>query len=184
MPGEAVRRELAQDTERAFRQHVLPALSQAIDRPGEVRAAIDAIRDLCDALELLVGDGDDAEAPVEAAGGSPAPTALSGRPQSAAEPAAGSVLGRNQRSRLREIAMLEALAGEHRAFTLEELSSVLSAQGFSDTSSAIVSQLHRLKKLEIITQPFNGVYEITEAGLSHVRRLKASFAALRRPNGR
>ena len=53
----------------------------------------------------------------------------------------------------------------------------LAGRGFRDTSSAVVSQLHRLKKLELIRQPAGstGMYEITNAGLGHARNLRSSF---------
>jgi DNA-binding PadR family transcriptional regulator len=54
----------------------------------------------------------------------------------------------------------------------------LEERGFSDGSAAIVSQLHRMKKLGIIEQPANGMYEVTQDGLGHLRKLKASFGAL------
>ena len=87
-------------------------------------------------------------------------------------------VGRNQRSRLRELAMLEALAREARPYALQQITAAIDARGFSDTSGAIVSQLHRLKKLGIIDQPANGMYVITDQGLGHLRRLRTSFGGL------
>jgi len=86
-------------------------------------------------------------------------------------------IGRNQRSRVRELVLLETLGREAKAFSLQQLLGALSLRGFQDTPSAVVSQLHRLKKLELIRQPVGGtgMYEITNAGLGHVRTLRSSF---------
>lgn len=86
-------------------------------------------------------------------------------------------IGRNQRSRVRELVLLEALGREAKAYSLQQLLGALSQRGFKDTPSAVVSQLHRLKKLELIRQPVGstGMYEITNAGLGHVRTLRSSF---------
>jgi len=74
--------------------------------------------------------------------------------------------------------MLEALAREARPFALQQVVAALDQRGVTDTSGAIVAQLHRLKKLGIIDQPANGMYEITDEGLGHLRRLRSSFGAL------
>jgi hypothetical protein len=87
-------------------------------------------------------------------------------------------IGRNQRSRLRELQLLEAMARESRPYSLGQLLAALAQKGFQDTSGAVVSQLHRLKKLALINQPANGMYEITHEGLGHLRKLRSSFGAL------
>jgi hypothetical protein len=87
-------------------------------------------------------------------------------------------IGRNQRSRVRELVLLETLARESKAYSLQQLMGALGQRGFGDeTPSAVVSQLHRLKKLELIRQPAGstGMYEITNAGLGHARNLRSSF---------
>jgi hypothetical protein len=88
-------------------------------------------------------------------------------------------IGRNQRSRVRELVLLETLGRETKAYSLQQLLGALSQRGFRDTPSAVVSQLHRLKKLELIRQPAGstGMYEITNAGLGHARSLRSGFAA-------
>jgi hypothetical protein len=87
-------------------------------------------------------------------------------------------IGRNQRSRLRELVLLEAMARETRPYSLQQLLAALNQKSFADTSGAVVSQLHRLKKLGLINQPANGMYEITLDGLGHLRKLRSSFGAL------
>ena len=87
-------------------------------------------------------------------------------------------IGRNQRSRVREMVLLETLETEHHALPLQQLTKALKAASFDDTSSAIVSQLHRLKKVGVIDQPANGMYAITEAGLVHLRLLRKNFGPL------
>ena len=83
-----------------------------------------------------------------------------------------------------EILLLEALAKEARAFPLGQLMRALEERGFSDGSPAVISQLHRMKKLGVIDQPANGMYEITQDGLGHLRKLRSSFGALLRSDGR
>jgi hypothetical protein len=87
-------------------------------------------------------------------------------------------IGRNQRSRLRELVLLEVMAKDHRAYALQQLMTALAAKGFSDSNGAVVSQLHRLKRVGIVEQPGNGMYVITDAGLGHLRRLRSSFGGL------
>jgi hypothetical protein len=41
-----------------------------------------------------------------------------------------------------------------------------------------------MKKLGVIDQPANGMYEITQDGLGHLRKLRSSFGALLRNDGR
>lgn len=86
-------------------------------------------------------------------------------------------LGRNQRSRVRELVLLEVLGRDSKAVSLQQLMAALAQRGFHDTPSAVVSQLHRLKKLELIRQPAGstGMYEITNEGLGHGRNLRSSF---------
>lgn len=86
-------------------------------------------------------------------------------------------LGRNQRSRVRELVLLEVLGRDSKAVSLQQLMTALAQRGFNDTPSAVVSQLHRLKKLELIRQPAGstGMYEITNEGLGHGRNLRSSF---------
>ena len=96
-----------------------------------------------------------------------------------AEGSALDEIGRNRRSRVRGLVLLEALSREAKAYSLQQLMGALTQRGFQDTPSAVVSQLHRLKKLELIRQPANstGMYEITNAGLGHARNLRSSFGA-------
>jgi DNA-binding PadR family transcriptional regulator len=69
------------------------------------------------------------------------------------------------------------MARETRAYSLHQLLSALAQKGFSDSSGAVVSQLHRLKKLGLVNQPASGMYEITTDGLGHQRKLRSSFGA-------
>lgn len=86
-------------------------------------------------------------------------------------------LGRNQRSRVRELVLLDVLGRDSKAVSLQQLMSALAQRGFHDSPSAVVSQLHRLKKLDLIRQPAGstGMYEITTEGLGHGRNLRSSF---------
>ncbi len=87
-------------------------------------------------------------------------------------------IGRNQRSRLRELTLLDFLSRDSRAYSLQQVLSALQAKGFNDSSGAVVSQLHRLKKVGVIKQPADGMYEITTSGLSHLHNLRGSFGSL------
>lgn len=148
---------------------------------AERRRLLDEIRRRLDVVEQVIATADAATYPTPVF-----PTAYpdSLPPEiTAAEPEGdGSSLdeiGRNQRSRVRELVLLEALSRETKAYSLQQLMAALAQRGFQDTPSAVVSQLHRLKKLDLIRQPANstGMYEITNAGLGHARNLRSSFGA-------
>ncbi len=182
----------------AFQDTALgPMMSRSGTRPGDVRACVLALRERLDALDMLLGGQAPAPASVQeaqtsssASSGAPA---QSGRPHPAFQAALeagraeanaldGSTvdeIGRNARARLRELTLLEAMAQDTRAFTLPQLMAALAQRGFSEsTDAAVVSQLHRLKKNDVINQPANGMYEITDSGLAHLRKLRNSIGAL------
>lgn len=160
-----------------------PMFQRAPVMPADVRSLIADFRAKLDALDHVI----------ETAGAGPrayASGAATAR-ESAGLPAndlgaddagsdAGEIddIGRNQRSRVRELVLLDALARETRPYSLQQLLAALTQKGFSDSSGAVVSQLHRLKKLGLINQPASGMYEITLDGLGHQRKLRASFGAL------
>ncbi len=106
-------------------------------------------------------------------------SALETTPADDASAASDGGLGRNQRSRVRELVILEILARDAKAVSLQQILTGLERRGFEDSNAAVVSQLHRLKKLELVRQPAGstGMYEITTAGLGHARDLRASFGA-------
>lgn len=143
---------------------------------AERRRLLDEIRQRLDVVEQVFAT---AEAAYPSAGFAAPPFAV--ETASADVDTDGSALddiGRNQRSRVRELVILEALAQEAKPYALQQVMSALAQRGFrDDTSSAVVSQLHRLKKLELIRQPSGstGMYEITNAGLGHARNLRTSF---------
>lgn len=163
-----------------------PMFQRATTAPDDVIALMAEIREKLDALDTVIAAC--AGAGADGSGGSGG--SVGDRRAGAGWSGGGLVVpapdprdglddvGRNQRSRLRELAILEALAREARPFALQQLTSLLETRGFADTSGAIVSQLHRLKKLGIINQPVNGMYEITDEGLGHMRRVRSSFGAL------
>ena len=152
-----------------------PMFQRAPHAPGDVRQLIAEMRRKLDALDEVIvtaepGQRDGAPAPMAGT------LAVAAAPTSEADDADD--IGRNQRSRLRELVLLEALARESRPYALQQLMGALAQKSFADTSGAVVSQLHRLKKLGLINQPANGMYEITLDGLGHLRKLRASFGAL------
>lgn len=164
-----------------------PMLQRATLAPGDVRALIADFREKLDALDTVIAmcsdlDSAGPRASVAAAGAGSGPPGMNGRGPLASvgdEHRDGlDEVGRNQRSRLRELAMLEALSREARPYALQQITAALEARGFEDTSGAVVSQLHRLKKLGIIDQPANGMYAITDQGLGHLRRMRSSFGSL------
>jgi hypothetical protein len=163
----------------AFAREVFNPMVAMANVPAEDRRQLlDEIRKRLDLVEQVI-------ATTEAASSYQRPMAVAGAALEAAiaedtnEGSAFDEIGRNQRSRVRELALLEALGREAKAYSLQQLLGALSQRGFQDTPSAVVSQLHRLKKLELIRQPAGsaGMYEITNAGLGHARNLRSSFAA-------
>lgn len=166
---------------RIFAEDVLKAMVDRVgSSPAGIKQLVAEIRSKLDALETL--------ADAFPASGAPArPQSKIGSADSYA--ALGPVadegdgddfddIGRNQRSRLRELVLLEVMAKDHRAYALQQLMTALSAKGFADTNGAVVSQLHRLKRVGVVDQPGNGMYVITDAGLGHLRRLRSSFGGL------
>jgi hypothetical protein len=153
---------------------IMPLMGRVGTAPGEVKALIAAFRDRLDTLDSLLS-------PDEAA---PAghTTKLNGTAATTVAPPASEAdeIGRNQRSRVRELALLATLEAEHNALALQQIMRALTAAGFEDTSAAIVSQLHRLKKLGVIAQPANGMYALTPDGVLHVRELRRNFGHLAR----
>lgn len=158
---------------------VMPLLAASLHQPDDVKALIESFRERLEALDLLLHAP---QAPLagNATNGSRS-SAADGTP--ARQPHAqmrDDDIGRNQRSRVREMTMLDILAAEARPFSLPQLMRALEERGFTDGQAAIVSQLHRMKKVGLIEQPGNGMYEVRESGLAHLRKLKSSFGALMR----
>ena len=164
---------------RIFAEDVLKAM---VDRVGSSPAAIKQltaeIRTKLDALETLADafPGSGAK-PATKIGSADSYAALGPVPDEADGDDFDDI-GRNQRSRLRELVLLEVMAKDHRAYALQQLMTALAAKGFSDTNGAVVSQLHRLKRVGVVDQPGNGMYIITDSGLGHLRRLRSSFGGL------
>ena len=151
-----------------------PMFQRATLAPGDVHQLIGEFRQKLDALDLVISTcGEPARR-----GAPPLAAAAETLSPAITDKDAYDDFGRNQRSRVRELILLEALARETRAYTLQQLLAALEAKGFGDTSGAIVSQLHRLKKLGVINQPGSGLYEITDEGLSHLRKLRSSIGSL------
>ncbi len=173
----------------AFQSHVLgPMLQQASADPDSALTLIAHVRAKLDALEVVLGleAGGQGSAPTTAISASAAPRHPAfqavlemGRKDDQPIEGQGEEIGRNARARLRELTLLEALAERGRAYTLPQLMTALAMGGFADsTDAAVVSQLHRLKKNDVIHQPANGLYEITDGGLAHLRKLRNSVGAL------
>lgn len=170
---------------RIFSEDVLRAMVERVgSSPAAIKQLAAEIRTKLDALETLANSFPGAGAPNGAKSSTKIGTAES-------YAALGPVpderdddgsdyddIGRNQRSRLRELVLLEAMAKDNRAFALQQLMTALSAKGFNDTNGAVVSQLHRLKRVGVVDQPGNGMYVLTDAGLGHLRRLRSSFGGL------
>jgi len=158
-----------------------PMFQRAPLAPSDVRQLIAEFRRKLDLLDEVIataepGAGNGLAPASRARGPAPAP----GLDRGETEPEGDDFddIGRNQRSRLRELVLLEAMARETRPYSLHQLLTALTLKGFADTSGAVVSQLHRLKKLGLINQPANGMYEVTVDGLGHLRKLRSSFGAL------
>ncbi|HEX2843211.1 hypothetical protein [Hyphomicrobium sp.] len=147
---------------------------------SERRRLLEEIRNRLDVVEQVIATSEaGAYPPAQTGAAAQSPMA----PEHDAQDTDASALdeiGRNQKSRVRELVLLETLAREAKAYSLQQLMGALGQRGFGDeTPSAVVSQLHRLKKLELIRQPLGsaGMYEITNAGLGHARNLRSSFGA-------
>lgn len=155
-----------------------PMFQRAAQAPGDVRRLIAEFRDKLDVLDAAIATFDAPES--LGAGLSPVGVPANDEPSSRGRDDRDALddIGRNQRSRLRELTLLEAMARESRAYSLQQLISALEGKGFGDTPGAVVSQLHRLKKVGVINQPANGMYEITNDGLGHLRKLRSSFGGL------
>lgn len=158
-----------------FETHVqVPLMGRVGAAPAEVKGLIDTFRNRLAALEMLVPG----QVTHRAANGHA--NGFNGTdPVEAGAVVEADDIGRNQRSRVRELVLLEALEAEHHALSLPQLTRALTEAGFDDTSAAIVSQLHRLKKLGVITQPANGMYGLTQDGVLHVRELRRNFGHLK-----
>jgi hypothetical protein len=159
-----------------------PMFHRAPVAAGDVRQLIAEFRRKLDALDEVIATASPGVARGPASSGARAMASLTEAPSAGrgldGDGDDGEDIGRNQRSRLRELHLLEALARETRPFSLQQLLSALAQRGFADdTSGAVVSQLHRLKKVGAINQPANGMYQITGGGLGHLHKLRSSFGA-------
>lgn len=166
-----------------------PMYERANVAPNDVRRLISEIRHKLDALDIVVETilGHPMPAPSDQGRATQTVHQLNST-NGVASHAAPSIapdpadpyddIGRNQRSRLRELTLLDFLARETRPFSLQQVLGAIGEKGFEDTSGAVVSQLHRLKKLGVINQPAGGMYEITPQGLSHLHQLRSSFGSL------
>lgn len=164
---------------RIFRDDVLKAMmARAEASPAEIKSLVDKIQSRLDMFKTLIDDEELSIQPRTAS--SSEPVAAASRPSM--EMPLGEDLGRNQRSRLREIVVLSALEQEKRAYPLQQLMSVLRNRGFDDSKGAVVSHLHRLKALELVDMPSSGsgMYSITPQGLIHLQRLRTDFGHLLR----
>jgi len=169
-----------------------PMYERANDRPDDVLQLIAEFRHKLDALDIVVDTILGSRG--EFSGSHRALHAALKRPIDSDRSANGSLaslsqdlsettdpfndIGRNQRSRLRELTLLDFLSRDSRACSLQQVLSVLKTKGFEDGSGAVVSQLHRLKKVGVIHQPAGGMYEITNSGLAHLHKLRSSFGSL------
>ncbi len=143
---------------------------------SERRRLLEEIRKRLDVVEQVIATSEAGAFPAQ----SVAAAQSAAGAEDEADPSGLDEIGRNQKSRVRELVLLETLSREAKAYSLQQLMGALGQRGFGDeTPSAVVSQLHRLKKLDLIRQPHGstGMYEITNAGLGHARNLRSSFGA-------
>ncbi len=165
---------------------IQPMFLRASQNPDDVRQVVAFMREKLDQLDGLLAaipSSQPSQAQANHAHNAQAPTlhphsnghAMNGNDGSAD---AFDDIGRNQRSRLRELTLLEYISRENRPFSLQQILGALHSKGFDDSSGAVVSQLHRLKKTGAIDQPAGGMYSVTDDGLSHLRKLRSSFGPL------
>lgn len=163
---------------RVFADDILkPMVDRVGSSPAEIMQLTAEFRHKLEALDVLANSFPAAGRPAPANGTSAAhPPIAAPRHESDDD---YDDMGRNQRSRIRELVLLETLSQGNRPHTLQQLMNALARKGFSDDSSgAVVSHLHRLKKSEIVDQPGNGMYAITDSGLVHLHRLRSSLGGL------
>lgn len=160
---------------------IQPMFLRAAQNPDDVRKVVAFMREKLDQLDgLLAAIPSGQASPVQDASPSAPQPQSNGHLMNGADGAGDAFddIGRNQRSRLRELTLLEYIARENRPFSLQQILGALHAKGFDDSSGAVVSQLHRLKKTGAIDQPAGGMYAVTDDGLSHLRKLRSSFGPL------
>jgi hypothetical protein len=159
----------------AFETHVTPSLFAAgASGPGALRSAISRLRETLDRFEaVLPGAAGGATCAGEPANGHAASAADTGDELDS--------LGRNQKARLRELVLLEALADAARPVPIQHLMQALDKRGFDSGQAAVVSQLHRMKTLGTIEVAGSGMYAATPAGREHLHKLKTGLGALLRP---
>ena len=178
---------------REFRAGTVATLLDHInERPDQVRAFLAGAGEQLAALATLVGGADGSASAAALAGqngsqpGVEAHGAMSasGAATHAVARAAGlsgraaygiEQLGRNQRSRVREMLALEALAKAGGACTADELMVAVKDGGLVDTRDALNAQLHRIKKDGLVTQPDTGLYAITDKGRADATALRRIF---------
>lgn len=156
------------------REVFTPLVALSSTEPAEGKRILDEIRSRLDLVADVIATTSEA-----ASYAAPSALAKGAPPLEEADGAPLDEIGRNQRSRVRELLLLESLGRETKAYSLQQLMAALAMKGFQDSPSAVVSQLHRLKKLDLIRQPSGstGMYEITTAGLGHARSLRSSFGS-------
>ncbi len=160
---------------------IQPMFLRASQNPDDVRQVVAYMREKLDQLDgLLAAIPSGQPRAVQSTEPSSPNTSTNGHHYNGTDGAADAFddIGRNQRSRLRELTLLEYISRENRPFSLQQILGALHSKGFDDSSGAVVSQLHRLKKTGAIDQPAGGMYAVTDDGLSHLRKLRSSFGPL------
>lgn len=165
---------------RIFRDDVLKPMMSTGASPDEIKKLVKKLQVKLDALKVII-DADDAPAvetqPATQRDASEVTPAIT-----SPEMILGDELGRNQRTRLRELVLLTVLEKEKKAYPLQQLLSDVNRQGFDATRSAIISQLNRMIADDYLETPSkgSGMYTITKDGLVHLQELRTNFAHLLR----
>lgn len=91
-------------------------------------------------------------------------------------------IGRNQKSKVRELIVLSLLESKERSFSLKEVLNELNAHGMNPTNSAVVSQLHRLKGQDLVSVSGSGTYSFkADKASAYLRSLRRDFESLKPP---
>lgn len=156
----------------AFQAHVTPSLFAAgAAGPAELKAALTRLRETLDHFEAVLPGGSGPPSPTPAANGH-------AEPRETVDDL--DALGRNQRARLRELVLLEALTDAARPVPIQHLMQALDRRGFESGQAAVVSQLHRMKGVGTIEVLGAGMYSTTPAGREHLHKLKSGLGGVLR----
>ena len=165
---------------RIFRDDVLKPMMSAGASPEEIKKLVARLQEKLDAFKTMNDLDGEPSGEASAATKTAKPYSAATSAITSPEMILGHELGRNQRSKLREIVLLLVLAQEQRAYPLHQLISEVDRHGLDSSKPAVISHLNRLISLGLLATPSkgSGMYSITPQGLTHLQRLRTDFGHL------